>query len=350
MARDDSRLNNGDFADWVLSEATKKNDTEFNATAKQTRLGIALGEMDCGPARVTGKVEVDFYGVGAADNKPGLLLRHAFVQADFEALGLSVIAGQTSDLVSPLFMPTVNYTVGWWQGNIGYRRPQLRLTKGFDLELGPLSNVEVAVAATRNIGVAAGDPPWASDDTGEDSGVPGLQWRVAVKLQLLTDKPTVIGVYGSVHTEEYDTDAADNDEDIGSDMVGADLTLPLTDWLGLKAEVFQGRNLSTFLGGIAQGTNGIHEVSTIGGWAAATVKLPMLQQLTLNAGYGVENPLNEDLAAGMRTSNSVGFINGIYNIGGGLSTGLELMYLETRYEEGDTACASRVQFTVIYKF
>jgi hypothetical protein len=350
MARDNSRLNNGDFADWVLSETDKHNDPEFNATAKQTRLGIAFGEMDCGPAKVTGKVEADFYGVGAADNKPGLLLRHAFVKADFEALDLSVIAGQTSDLISPLFMPTINYAVGWWQGNIGYRRPQLRVTKGFNMSLGPVQRLELAVAATRNIGVAAGDPPFASDDTGEDSGLPGFQWRVAVKLDLLTDKPTVIGVFGSVHTEEYDTDAVNDDEDIGSDMVGVDLTLPLTEWLGLKAEFFQGRNLSTFLGGIGQGLNGTDEVSTTGGWVAATVKLPALEQLTLNAGYGMDNPDDDDIVADMRTKNTVGFINGMYNIGGGLSTGLELMYLETEYEDSQVACASRVQFTVIYKF
>ena len=36
------------------------------------------------------------------------------------------MAGQNWDLMSPLLPSTVNYSVGWAGGNIGFRRMQLR--------------------------------------------------------------------------------------------------------------------------------------------------------------------------------------------------------------------------------
>jgi hypothetical protein len=362
-SRDSSELDNGNFANWVKNEAEgvgNKDDVEFNMTARQTRLGLALGEADAGAAKVSGKVEIDFYGAGAGEHKNAVLLRHAFAELTYEDWDLSILFGQTSDVVSPLFAPTLNYTVMWWQGNIGYRRPQLRVTKGFQLDAGFLSRIELQVAATRNIGHAV---TAVAPTTGEDSGVPGLQGRAAFTLNLFGDKPVVLGLFGACRTEEIDAAAAsDDDLDVGSDLYGIDLTLPLTDMIGIKAEFFHGRNLDTYCGvgtGLVTGTG--HEISSEGGWLAITLKPGggVLEKFEFNLGAGVDNPLNEDtkdLGNTVITRNSAIFGNVKYDLGGGASCGLELMYMDTEYETGAATDATpvsanlRMQFSMMYKF
>ncbi len=350
-AYQDSRLNADNFADYVLSEspATTEDDDEFQMTANQTRLGLNLGGLEAGSIKVSGKVEVDFFGDAAATNKPKLLLRQAYLQLDWEEYDLSLRAGQTSDLVSPLMPSTLNYCVMRWQGNAGCRRPQIRLTKGFNLE-GAVERVEIAVAATRNIGPASVE----HDDSGEDSGTPGLQARLGVKFKLLTEKSTVLGISGSLHSEEYDTAVDDENTDYDSNMVCVDLTLPLLDWLTLKGEFYKGENVSTFLVGVGQGVNvaGDTEIESAGGWIAATITPPgAMEDWTFNIGYGVDDPAQDDLAGGNISRNVAIFGNAIYNLGGGVSMGLEVMNLETEYNGADDdGDAVRVQLSVIYKF
>ena len=46
--------------------------------------------------------------------------------------GWEVLAGQTWDLIGVEQMKKLNTLVGWNQGNIGFRRAQLRVTKHMD--------------------------------------------------------------------------------------------------------------------------------------------------------------------------------------------------------------------------
>ena len=78
----------------------------------------------------TGKLDL-FYGAGGAENKAEIMMRHAFFKLDWPQERFSIIAGQTSDVISPLLPDTINYSVAWWSGNIGYRRPQIRITKDY---------------------------------------------------------------------------------------------------------------------------------------------------------------------------------------------------------------------------
>ena len=132
MAYDTGRINPGNFALFVDPlPANQNNNSQYNMTANQTRLGMNFTAMDTGTAKVTGKLEIDFYGNALVNNKAAPLLRHAFMQVYWPKWDFTILAGQTSDIISPLVEPTINYTVGWDAGNIGYRRAQLRFDKGF---------------------------------------------------------------------------------------------------------------------------------------------------------------------------------------------------------------------------
>jgi hypothetical protein len=351
---DDSRVSDGNFARWVESEDTNKNDSEFNMTARQTRLGLKFGKQEVDGVGVSGLVEIDFYGNGnvVSENKPEPMLRHAYMELDWAGHDFKLLAGQTSDVIGPLNPDTLNYTVLWWNGNTGYRRPQIRLTKGFAFD-GLLQRVELQAAATRNIGH---DGPFDPGDTGEDAGGPGLQWRAAASFDLLTDKPTVLGVSGSWHAEEYDLDNEDDDsEDFDSNSINLDLTLPVFDWLSFKAELYCGKNLDTFLGGVGQGVNAttIEEVSSKGGWASATMtarKIEALKDFTFNVGVGLDDPDNGDLNDGDRSRNLGYFGNAVYAINRLASVGAEVTRLQTDYIGQDEADATRVQLSFVYKF
>ena len=103
---------------------------------------------DIGDLKVMGRFEFDFYNpvtTGTNENKSTPQMRHAYGQVT--GTDWSLLFGQTSDLISPLFPNTLNYTVGWFGGNMGYRHPQLRVTKWWDC---PEHDARLATWSTGN--------------------------------------------------------------------------------------------------------------------------------------------------------------------------------------------------------
>ncbi|MBZ0257432.1 hypothetical protein K8I31_15300, partial [bacterium] len=164
---DDSHIKNGNYALYANSEAGNNNDNEFNVTANQTRFGLNLYGPEIGSAVTDGKIEIDFYG-GEAENKPHLRMRHAYAQITWPEYEMSFLAGQTFDVISPLYPSTLNFLVDYAAGNIGYRRPQIRFTKNFSLT--DNTDLLLQTALTRTIGDTVNGV-----DTGADSGFPSFQ-------------------------------------------------------------------------------------------------------------------------------------------------------------------------------
>jgi len=343
-SHDSSTASVGNYARWAESRSKPNIHDEFSMTANQTRLGLRIKGPESKTVQTGGLVEIDFYG-GGLENKPNPMMRHAYLTAFWPDLQLQVLAGQTFDTISPLFMPTLNYSVGWWQGNIGYRRPQLRLTE----TLKPVEKVEVKLeaAAARTIsGRALGAALTSSSgDTGQESGIPSFQGRASVGFPLLTDKPIVLGVSGHFGQERFE-----NNQRIDSWSINADLTVPITKWLALQAEAFLGQDLDAYLGGAGQGVNLTTKkpIHTQGGWAAVTIT--PWEKWQFNAGAGIDDPRDCDLAAGNRTYNTVAFGNATYFVTPNLSIGLELSYLHTGYRDQEPGEDFREQLCFIYKF
>lgn len=335
---DDSKIKNGNFALYANSENINKNDNEFNVTANQTRFGLNLFGPEIGPAITEGKIEVDFYG-GEAENKPHMRMRHAYAQISWPEYEMSFLAGQTFDVISPLYPSTLNFLVDYAVGNIGYRRPQIRLTKNFSLT--DSTDLLVQTALTRTIGDTVN-----GIDTGTDSGIPSFQNRIAYSFPLLTDKPTTIGVSGHYGQEENDS----IDKDLDTWSINLDLEVPITNWLGVKGEFFTGANLDTFFGGILQGVNTItgEEIRTTGGWAALSIT-PM-KTINLNLGASMESPDDFYVPSGGRTENRSYFGNIFYMFDPSFLVGAEASYWDTKYKDIDDGDALRFQTSVIYKF
>ena len=351
-AYDDSRVKPGNFALYVENEANHKNDNQFNMTARQTRLGLDIIAPKIYDWEAWGRIEIDFYGDGAKhENKGAVLLRHAFVE--LKKGNFSLLAGQTSDIISPLTPYTVNYTVAWAAGNIGYRRPQLRAT--YTHPFTEETSLVSAFGITRTTGTVNEDFDLDLHNDGADSGFPTVQGRVALATKLLTKKRTVVGLSGHWGKEEYDLKENPilpykSQKRIKTWSVNGDFHVPITDFMELKAEVFAGYNLDDYFGGILQGVNPLsgNPIKSIGGWMQ--LKVVQSDKLKYHVGFGIDDPRNSDVIDGMRSRNNVYFGNVVYSLIPPVDLGFEYSYWDTDYKGMRSAVNNRIQTSVIYKW
>ncbi len=113
-AYDTSRMSDTQIPVFVRSEdpnapgAAPENQSEFTLYTRMTRFGLNLGGGELkaiGSPKLTGRIEVDFYGGPASDSRNMFRMRHAWAKLQWGNFFL--LAGQTSDLISPLY-PSVN--------------------------------------------------------------------------------------------------------------------------------------------------------------------------------------------------------------------------------------------------
>ncbi len=348
-AYDSSRTDDGNYAKWVERENTNGDDEQFNMTANQSRFGMNITSLGDGAVKTSGRAEVDFYG-GGSQNKAHLMMRHAYMKLDWPADKFSIIAGQTSDVISPLVPTTVNYSVAWWAGNIGYRRAQIRLTKVLGLDSDVDLKLEGAIARTigRDNTLLAG-----TLDSGEDSGRPTLQGRASVSMPIFCSKPATIGFSGHYGKEEYDITATGGHEDFRSWSLNVDFLQPVNSWLTIKSELFTGENLDAYLGGIGQGVtltgaNVYDEIGSHGGWVAASLG-PWGGQ-RCNTGIAMDDVDRGDVNEGARTLNRSVFANMFCAIDKNAEFALELSHWKTDYAGNGDADSVRFQTAFIYKF
>jgi hypothetical protein len=328
---DQARTNDGNFAYFVLDEAQA--DDEFNMTAKQTRLGLSFQEKDSEGPKVTGRVELDFYG-GGAENKPNPMLRHAFMELTYP--GFSLLAGQTSDLFAPLNPTTLNYIVLWKSGNTGYRRPQIRLTK--TMAMGEKAHLTLAGSLNRTVGMG---------QSGEDAALPTGMGRIALSTRLVGQKFATIGISGLLGREEVDL----LDKTFESEAVAVDFSIPLGVKTYLQGEYYMGQDMASYLGGIGQGIDLAHreEIESNGGWGH--LALPLGEHASMNLGAGWDDPeLKKGDADNLLDKNLSYFGNIIWTLHAAVSLGVEYLGMETTYADGESYQNHRGQLSFIYRF
>jgi len=345
-AYDSSRINNGNFAQWVEPENENNEDNQFNMTANESRFGVKINGPDNGTMKTSGLAEVDFYG-GSNENQAHLMMRHAYMKLDWPDCRFNIIAGQTSDVISPLFPSTVNYSVGWWTGNIGYRRPQIRLTKEYELDEQTDLKLEGALART------IGRESVTHTDSGEDSGLPSIQARAGMTLPIYGPGPTVVGLSGHLGKEEYDITDSGRNKDFTTWSINLDVAQPIRSWLSIKGELFAGENLDAYLGGIGQGVttkgyNQYEEVGSKGGWVAAS--LGPWDKMRFNVGGGLDNVDSSNVNTEDRTTNRSIFGNMFYTLNKNTEWAVELSHWRTHYRGSGDGESLRLQAALIYKF
>ena len=353
---DDSAPNNTQTIGWVKSEdptlagGAKKNDESLTIHPRLSRFGF---DLDAGKvsalkdAKVTGKMEVDFYNNGLAgqsESRSALRMRHAYVDLDWGSNALR--AGQTADLISPLW-PSVNPDmIMWGAGNLGDRRPQVRWTH-------TMASGENKIIAAGMLGLTGAvdnqnlDGPGDTVRDGEESAKPTAQARFAYNFAMGKAKAE-IGAWGHFAREHTTVQFAGEDQ-FESVAVGIDVNLPINEKFYVKGEAWSGRNVDDVRGGIFQGVNTTtgNEIESRGGWAE--VGFNVSKTLLLVAGATQDDPRSSDLVAGGRDRNRVVYGGAHFNFDP-VEFGIDFMNWHTRFKGIKGGLDHRFQAYIQYNF
>ena len=322
---DTDRPNNTQTAAYIRSEdpnapgtiGAPKHAHDFTMDPRLTRLGadlIAPPMCSLGGPELTGKIEIDFYNnglLGQSESREAVRMRHAYLKLKWD--DFSLLAGQTWDVISPLY-PIVNPDlVMWGAGNLGDRRPQLR--SEWTPEVGPgkvILQGEVGLTgADNNQSLDPAGTTGAGFRDGEKSGKPTLQARGAYRTPFVWEKQFLeFGLY--VHRAWQQTDTKFNGVNkFDSLAYGLDLSMPLyTDTIWLKGELWSGKDVDDVRGGIFQGINETtgKGIRSKGGFVEIGAKLPWWKWYNIHAGYSTDDPNNADLNTGGRAANRTWYI------------------------------------------
>ncbi|HVL38900.1 MAG TPA: transglutaminase domain-containing protein [Fimbriimonadaceae bacterium] len=331
---------NNQFPFFVQSPSSTNvqgNNDQFTMTPRLTRLGLDFVAPTPGADwNVTGKVEFDFQG-GGSESRPTPRGRHLYIQLNRGPNRLLI--GQTWDLISPLIPSPNDDSLMWNAGNLGDRRPQVRYTH--QASGGYPMTFAVALGLTSAVDLKDLDANGVRD--GEDSGMPHLQARIGV-----SGAQGGAGIWGHI-AKERTTIPVGGETNFQSNSLGADFMWRLSPGFDIRGEVWTGRNLSDFRGGIGQGVNTTtgNEIDSKGGWGELGFQASRTHRIAL--GYTVDDPDDDDVPASGRTKNDAIFLHNRWTLGS-IEVGLNFLHWTTRYKGLSTGKDNRVNLYVSHKF
>lgn len=327
-----------------------KNESEFTMYTRLARLGFDLdfGKVEeLGDAHIGGKVEVDFYALPASDSRSMLRMRHAYLTMKWTSL--EILAGQTTDLISPR-LPAINYDmVMWGAGNLGDRRPQARVTG--NVKFGKATMTFAAMAGmTGAIDGQNLDSNGVLD--GVQSALPTVQARIGFDYKLWEKGNQLgVGVWAHWAKEEVDNFSLGTRDESHFDSwaIGLDMHFPIwEDRLWIQGEAWIGENLDDVRGGIFQGVNADgEEIKSIGGWIEVGFKI--FPWWTAHMGFATDDPEARDLPATGKVSTQIGYLKSEWAFGP-VYFAFEYSYWETEYKGFGAGRANRFKGYVGYKF
>jgi hypothetical protein len=364
---------------WALEQKKGQvtNDAETRLSADPTRFGVNITGPNSDSVVLTGKLETDFYGTvsSGGENAPAIRIRHAYGNISLPDYGFSLLAGQTWDVIAPLNSPILDSGALYDSGNLGARRPQLRLTEG--VKFADTGKVDLAVAAVRSIG--QGSPLVASTvsgyqtDTGRSADFPALEARLGASVPTWVDKQTLnVGVGGLYGQDQVflanSAGTATTTQSLNLDVraVAVDLEIPVIDWISLAGEGYAGENLGQYQGtlgyeyfnpaGDSPTGNQLTDYQGWGAWGALRLKPG---SWLINLGLAEDKLTNDEAslptASDPRVRNITGFANISYLITPTTKIGVEYGRTETDYYDhvvkaDNAAHLNRGQLTVAYTF
>ncbi len=331
----------GPFTLWILPESDQ-GEPAFEIDARRSRVGIDIngGKFPFGfEAESAGRLEIDFLGQFLTENATGTRLRHAYWEVGNE--DWRFLFGQTWDIISPLQPKTVNFSVGWTAGNIGFRRTQFRLER--KLPLGSQGTLLIQSSINQDI---VSDFSTEPDVRRESAALPVIMQRVSCSYPLAVfGDELVVGFSGHFGQTGFDFIESgppplnlppQDDARFNSWSANVDFIIPVHHTVQLRGEFFHGANLSPYFGGIGQGVCPCtrQSIHSTGGWFE--VAKQWSPKVALHAGFGIDDPANGDFIEG-RGLNQFIFANQIWQLTDAFSTGIELTWWRTEFQDNPTA-------------
>jgi hypothetical protein len=242
-------------------------------------------------------------------------------------------AGLQLDIFNPLNPNTLTFAYLGGSGNAGAGFPgQARVERYFHPD--PDSQVTLTAGLSEPVSTTVNNTLRIS----EDNGWPNVETRAALALGpiqgegLQAKRPFEVGVSGLIG--QMRTTDPGTARRVVADVwgVGTDFRWALTCRFGFQGEFFIGQSLGSYTAGILQNVNlvtfqGVHAT---GGWAEVYYYLCPEKPHT-HVGYGIDDPLDRDLAPGQQVRNETYFANLIWDPNKYWRLGWELTYRRTEY-------------------
>lgn len=328
----------------------------LSATARQTRLGLRLDGPEVGGAKLTALVESDFFGgypaIGVGETFGVVRLRLAYARLQWQRTGLE--AGQDWTIFAPnnpVSIASAAIPQFVTAGNLWMRLPQVRIEHGGGQRVKWLAQAAVLLPGTGDFPAGTASPFLLQPGAGARARLPYFQGRLSLSQGnwFGLKAAATLGVSANYGRARITMPTGDHE----SDSVGLalDWNLPLAPRLSLLGEAFFGRNLAGFQGGIFQGINpdfafdssgmlvpgGPRAIGSRGGWAQLGFTPPGADRLTLYAGYGLDDPEDEDLvslsARDWRARNQAFSASFIHKFSTHFSWGVEFRRFETLFTQ-----------------
>ena len=332
------------YNDFVAAVKEDASNDSVNFNPRDTRFGFETSHTD-GNWTANGRFEIDFYGTNSGNNLIPRM-RLGYVDLANNSSGTSLRLGQDWIPVAQQNPATIDFGVLTAAGNLWWRMPQVTLRQ-------KLGDVELLLSAMKH----------RREDTEDEERMPWFLGRVAYNF----GDGNLVALGGGYRTGEYIYDGGagvgtvHTGKDIDRWLAALELKLNLGPVL-LKAEGFWGEALGKdFLRYDMDvndsDPNNPKEIEAIGGFISLTANAT--DDLTVSAGYGIDDPRNDDMKT-MRgtlsdnsdrrfTKNSIAFLNTWYKVTKGVKVGAEIMYVETeRFNSTDAGL--RYTLSTFYNF
>ncbi len=302
----------------------------FDAHARQTALyAIISGPEVCG-FESGGLILVNLYNDALVADRYGLLPIQAYGQLKNDEWRFA--AGFQLDIFNPLNPTILPFSLLLTSGNTGAFRGQARVERYFY----PTAGSQITLIA----GIGEPIPTTLSPDfdISEDNGWPNVEGRIALGLGpiigegLLARRPFEAGVSGLVG--EIRTTTLDGLRVVADVWgFGTDLRWAITDRFGIQGEFFVGETLGTYGGAIFQNINSLtlEGIQGVGAWGELYFYL-LPEVLHTHIGYGIDDPLDRDLAPLQIVRNETYFANLIWDVTRYFRVAWEFTYRETSYK------------------
>jgi len=310
-------------------------DNTVSVHARQSTVGAAFTGPQVGDFQSGGLVLAMFFNDAVIIDQYGFLPLQAY--GELRNQDWRFAAGLQFDVFSPGIPTVLPFSALAATGNSGNTfRGQVRLERF----LYPAEDVQwtMQFALSEPINTSI-DPTF---QISEDNGWPNVEGRVALGLGpiegagLAAKRPFEVGVSGLVG-QIRTTPPPPNDR-VVADVWGlsTDFRWKLNDVFGFTGELYTGKTLGSYNGGILQNINAetLEGIRSSGGWLE--MFLYWTPCVHSHVGYGIDDPVDSDIpnaaAAAGRTRNSVYFANMLWDLNQTFRVGLEFTWRETEYK------------------
>jgi hypothetical protein len=294
---------------------------------RQSTIGFSVTAKNVWGGEFGGHTDLDFHG-GQLPSSGGRffpLLRIRTAHGVLRWTNAELLFGQYAPLVAginPISLASVGIPGFASSGNLWMWRPQLRVSadRGVRVRFG----VQGAILAP-GTGAAAGTYEVPDFDVAERARRPFLQGRARARWGS-GETAGEVGLGGHIgwYLTAIDTLAAGK-------LVALDAIVPLTPWLEVRGEAYDGRGARSLGGGGVSQLFGIDAalVRSRGGWVQVNAK--PTERLVVGAGAGVDDPHDTDLPASARLKNSARALHLEWRPAGPLVFGAEYRRTLTTY-------------------